>query len=177
MEHKGFTLWFTGLSGAGKTTIGDIILQRLRDGGAKAEILDGDVVRTNLSVGLGFSKEDRDTNVRRIGFVSELLARNGVICIVAAISPYKAIRDEIRAKHENFIEVYASCELDALIDRDVKGLYKMALEGRIPNFTGVSDPYEPPINSEITFHSDVEDTQESADKVWNRLVELGLISP
>ena len=177
MEHKGFTLWFTGLSGAGKTTIGDLILERLHANGAKAEILDGDVVRTNLSVGLGFSKEDRDTNVRRIGFVSELLARNGVICIVAAISPYKAIRDEIREKHENFVEVYASCELDALIERDVKGLYKMALEGRIENFTGVSDPYEPPTDPEILFRSDIEAPEESVEKVWNRLVELDLISP
>ncbi len=177
MQHKGFTLWFTGLSGAGKTTIGDMILERLRANGAKAEILDGDVVRTNLSVGLGFSKEDRDTNIRRIGFVSELLARNGVICIVAAISPYKAIRDEVRAQHENFVEVFASCELDALIERDVKGLYKMALEGRIENFTGVSDPYEPPTEPEIIFRSDLEAPEESAEKVWNKLTELGLISP
>ena len=177
MEHKGFTLWFTGLSGAGKTTIGNMILERLQRSGAKVEILDGDVVRTNLSVGLGFSKEDRDTNVRRIGFVSELLARNGVICIVAAISPYKAIRDEIREKHDNFVEVYASCELDALIKRDVKGLYKMALEGRIENFTGVSDPYEPPTDPEILFRSDTESPEASAEKVWERLVEMGLISP
>ena len=176
MEHKGFTLWFTGLSGAGKTTIGDMILERLLANGAKAEILDGDVVRTNLSVGLGFSKEDRDTNVRRIGFVSGLLARNGVICIVAAISPYKAIRDEIREQHENFVEVFASCELDALIERDVKGLYKMALEGRIPNFTGVSDPYEPPTDPETMFRSDLEPPEVSADKVWDKLVEMGLIS-
>ena len=177
MEHKGFTLWFTGLSGAGKTTIGNMILGRLSASGAKVEILDGDVVRTNLSVGLGFSKEDRDTNVRRIGFVSELLARNGVICIVAAISPYKAIRDEIREKHENFVEVFASCEWEALIERDVKGLYKMALAGRIENFTGVSDPYEPPIDPEIMFRSDFETPESSADKVWDRLVEMNLISP
>ena len=177
MQHKGFTLWFTGLSGAGKTTIGNMILERLQNAGAKVEILDGDVVRTNLSVGLGFSKEDRDTNVRRIGFVSELLARNGVICIVAAISPYKAIRDEIREKHDNFVEVFASCELDALIERDVKGLYKMALEGRIENFTGVSDPYEPPVDPEIMFRSDMEIPEASAELVWNRLVEMKLISP
>ncbi len=177
MQHKGFTLWFTGLSGAGKTTIGNMIMERLQNAGAKVEILDGDVVRTNLSVGLGFSKEDRDTNVRRIGFVSELLARNGVICIVAAISPYKAIRDEIREKHENFVEVFASCELDALIERDVKGLYKMALEGRIENFTGVSDPYEPPTDPEIMFRSDKETPEVSAEMVWNRLAELELISP
>ena len=177
MQHKGFTLWFTGLSGAGKTTIGNMIMERLQNAGAKVEILDGDVVRTNLSVGLGFSKEDRDTNVSRIGFVSEQLARNGVICIVAAISPYKAIRDEIREKHENFVEVFASCELDALIERDVKGLYKMALEGRIENFTGVSDPYEPPTDPEIMFRSDKETPEGSAEMVWNRLVELELISP
>ncbi len=177
MQHKGFTLWFTGLSGAGKTTIGNMILERLQNAGAKVEILDGDVVRTNLSVGLGFSKEDRDTNVRRIGFVTELLARNGVICIVAAISPYKAIRDEIREKHENFVEVFASCELDALIERDVKGLYKMALEGRIKNFTGVSDPYEPPIDPEIMFRSDKETPEASAEMVWNRLVEMEMVSP
>lgn len=177
MQHKGFTLWFTGLSGAGKTTIGNMILERLQEAGAKVEILDGDVVRTNLSVGLGFSKEDRDTNVRRIGFVSELLARNGVICIVAAISPYKAIRDEIREKHDNFVEVFASCELDALIERDVKGLYKMALEGRIENFTGVSDPYEPPVDPEIMFRSDNATPEDSAEMVWNRLVEMGMISP
>ena len=177
MQHKGFTLWFTGLSGAGKTTISNMILERLQEAGAKVEILDGDVVRTNLSVGLGFSKEDRDTNVRRIGFVSELLARNGVICIVAAISPYKAIRDEIREKHENFVEVFASCELDALIERDVKGLYKMALEGRIENFTGVSDPYEPPVDPEIMFRSDNETPEDSTEMVWDRLVEMGMISP
>ena len=177
MQHKGFTLWFTGLSGAGKTTIGNAIQTRLRDAGAKVEILDGDVIRTNLSAGLGFSKEDRDTNIRRIGFVSDLLSRNGVICIVAAISPYKAIRDEMRERITNFVEVYAKCDLDVLIERDVKGLYKMAIEGKIDNFTGISDPYEPPNNAEIVFRSDTETTDESADKVWNSLVEQGLISP
>ena len=117
MEHKGFVLWLTGLSGAGKTTIGNMIEERLKKAGAKVEILDGDIIRTNLSKGLGFSKEDRDTNIRRIGFVGELLARNGVICIVAAISPYKAIRDEIRGRIDNFVEVYASCNLDELINQ------------------------------------------------------------
>lgn len=177
MQHKGFTLWFTGLSGAGKTTIGSMIESRLREAGAKVEILDGDVIRTNLSAGLGFSKEDRDTNIRRIGFVSDLLSRNGVICIVAAISPYKAIRDEMRERITNFVEVYAQCELDVLIQRDIKGLYKMAIEGKIENFTGISDPYEPPANAEIVFHSDTEKPEESADKVWGKLIELELIAP
>ncbi len=177
MEHKGCALWFTGLSGAGKTTIGNMVEERLRAADARVEVLDGDIIRTNLSKGLGFSKEDRDTNIRRIGFVSELLARNGVICIVAAISPYKALRDEIRGRIDNFIEIYASCELDELIERDIKGLYKMALEGKIDNFTGISDPYEAPENPEIVFHSDKETPEQSAEKVWNRLVELGMINP
>jgi len=177
MEHKGFTLWFTGLSGSGKSTVGTIIEKRLRDAGAKVEVLDGDVVRTNLSKGLGFSKEDRDTNIRRIGFVCNLLSRNGVIAISAAISPYQAIRDEIRAQHENFFEVYAECDLDKLVERDVKGLYKKAIAGEIKNFTGISDPYEAPENPEATFNSGEETAEESADKVWAKLVEAGLITP
>lgn len=177
MQHNGFTLWFTGLSGAGKTTIGNLIRDRLRDNGAKVEVLDGDVIRTNLSAGLGFSKEDRDTNIRRIGFVSDLLSRNGVICIVAAISPYKALRDEMRDRITNFVEVYASCDLDVLIERDVKGLYKMAIAGKIENFTGISDPYEPPDEPEVVFHSDSETPAQSADKVWDALVGMGHITP
>jgi len=176
MEHKGFTLWFTGLSGSGKSTVAHIIEKRLRDSGGKVEVLDGDVVRTNLSKGLGFSKEDRDTNIRRIGFVCKLLSRNGAIAISAAISPYKAIRDELRNEIDNFIEVYAECELDKLIERDVKGLYKKALAGEIKNFTGISDPYEAPENPEITFNSGEETPEESAEKVWARLKDLGLIS-
>lgn len=173
--HKGFTLWFTGLSGAGKSTISEIISTRLRDAGAKFEVLDGDVVRTHLSKGLGFSKEDRDTNIRRIGFVCNLLSRNGVIAIAAAISPYRAVRDEVRAQIQNFVEVYVHCPLDVLVKRDVKGLYKKALAGEIPQFTGVSDPYEPPLNAEITVDSSRETPEESADKVWGKLEELGLI--
>lgn len=175
MEHKGFTLWFTGLSGSGKTTLAHIIEKKLRDGGAKVEILDGDVVRQNLSKGLGFSKEDRDTNVRRIGFVAELLARNGVVAITAAISPYKEIRDEIREKHENFVEVYVECGLDELIKRDVKGLYKKALAGEIKGFTGVDDPYEAPENAEVHVNSETEEPLESAKTIWAKLVELGLV--
>jgi adenylyl-sulfate kinase len=173
--HKGLTLWFTGLSGAGKSTISSIIVDRLRAHGAKVEILDGDVVRTHLSKGLGFSKEDRDTNIRRIGFVCELLSRNGVIAIGAAISPYRAIRDEIRSRVPNFVEVYVECPLDVLIARDAKGLYKQALAGELPQFTGVSDPYEPPLNPEVTLHTAVENPEQSADKVWDALHRLKLV--
>ncbi|MBI1354700.1 MAG: adenylyl-sulfate kinase [Acidobacteria bacterium] len=176
MEHKGFTLWFTGLSGSGKSTVANILLKRLQDGGAKVEILDGDVVRTNLSKGLGFSKEDRDTNIRRIGFVCNLLSRNGVIAMSAAISPYKEIRDEVRAGAENFVEVYVECDIDTLVERDPKGLYKKAIAGEIKNFTGISDPYEAPENPEIHFHSGQETAEESAEKVWNQLVAMGLIT-
>ncbi|MFY9725304.1 MAG: adenylyl-sulfate kinase [Bryobacteraceae bacterium] len=174
--HQGATLWFTGLSGAGKSTISAIIVDRLRAHGAKVELLDGDVVRTHLSKGLGFSKEDRDTNIRRIGFVCELLSRNGVIAIGAAISPYRSIRDEIRVRIPNFVEVYVECPLDALVARDVKGLYKKALAGELPQFTGVSDPYEPPLHPEVTVHTAVEGPEQSADKVWEALHRLGLVS-
>jgi len=174
--HQGFTLWFTGLSGAGKSTIAGIIEKRLREAGAKVEVLDGDVVRENLSKGLGFSKEDRDTNIRRIGFVCELLARNGVIAIVAAISPYRAVRDELRSRIRNFVEIYVECPLEVVAGRDVKGLYKKAKAGEIGQFTGISDPYEAPANPEIVLHSDCENPDQSADKVWTRLKDLGLIS-
>jgi len=174
--HKGFTLWFTGLSGAGKSTVSALVAGRLRDAGARVEVLDGDVVRTHLSKGLGYSKEDRDTNIRRIGFVCELLSRNGVIAIGAAISPYRSIRDEIRGKIPNFVEVYVECPLDVLVERDVKGLYKKALAGELPQFTGVSDPYEPPAQPEVTLHTGTETPAESAGKVWDELIRLGLIS-
>jgi adenylyl-sulfate kinase len=176
MPHKGFILWFTGLSGAGKSTISAVVAERLRAHGAKVEVLDGDVVRTHLSKGLGFSKEDRDTNIRRIGFVCELLARNGVIAIGAAISPYRAIRDEIRSRIPNFVEVYVECPLEVLVGRDVKGLYKKALAGEIKEFTGVSDPYEPPLDAEVVAHTASESPQESAEKVWETLHRLKLIS-
>jgi len=177
MTHKGFTLWFTGLSGAGKSTISDILEARLREGAAKVEVLDGDVVRTNLSKGLGFSKEDRDTNIRRIGFVCEMLSRNGVIAIAAAISPYRTIRDEIRGKIDNFVEVHAHCPLEILVERDVKGLYKKALAGEIKEFTGVSDPYEEPLNPEVQINSSKETPEQSAEKIWSKLVELKLLNP
>ena len=172
--HKGFTLWFTGMSGAGKSTISERIYAELHAAGAKVEMLDGDVVRTNLSQGLGFSKEDRDTNIRRIGFVAKLLSRNGAIAVVAAISPYRAVREEVRGTIENFVEVYVHCPLEVLAERDVKGLYKRALAGEIPNFTGVSDPYEPPSAPEVTIDSSCETVEESVAKVWAKLAELDL---
>ncbi|MDQ6699090.1 MAG: adenylyl-sulfate kinase [Acidobacteriota bacterium] len=174
--HKGFTLWFTGLSGSGKSTISQAVAARLKDTGAKVELLDGDVVRTNLSQGLGFSKEDRDINIRRIGFVCELLSRNGVIAIVAAISPYRAVREELRERIENFVEVYVECPIEVLADRDVKGLYRKALAGEIAQFTGVSDPYEPPADPEIVIRSDRESPDESVARVWAKLESLELIS-
>jgi adenylyl-sulfate kinase len=173
--HNGFTLWFTGLSGAGKSTISNEIEQRLRALGARVEVLDGDVVRTHLSRGLGFSRDDRDENIRRIGFVCELLSRNGVIAIVAAISPYRSARDEVRRRIGNFVEVYVECPIEVLAERDVKGLYKRALAGEIANFTGISDPYEPPVSPEVTVNSSTETVQQSADRIWATLERLGLV--
>jgi adenylyl-sulfate kinase len=177
---KGFTLWFTGLSGAGKSTLSAPVADRLRALGHRVEILDGDVVRTNLSKGLGFSKEDRDTNIRRIGFVSNLLSRNGVIAITAAISPYREVRDEVRKMITNdgagFVEVFVSCPLEVLAERDVKGLYKKALRGEIKNFTGVDDPYEAPVNPEVFVDSSVEKVEESVNKIVARLQELGYLA-
>jgi adenylyl-sulfate kinase len=138
--------------------------------------LDGDAVRENLSKGLGFSKEDRDINIRRIGFVCGLLSRNGVIAIAAAISPYRAVRDEVRSHIHNFIEIYVECPLEVVTGRDVKGLYKKAIKGEIGQFTGVSDPYEPPLHPEVVVHSASETPEQSAEKVWAKLEELGLIS-
>ena len=177
---SGATIWFTGLSGAGKTTIADLVAAELRRRGRPVEIMDGDVVRTNLSKGLGFSKEDRDTNIRRIGFVADLLSRNGVVAITAAISPYRAIRDEIRQQvtgnGAGFVEVYVKCPIDVLAERDVKGLYKKAIAGEIKNFTGVSDPYEEPLNPEVVVESDKETVEASIEKILGRLRELGYIS-
>lgn len=177
MEQLGFTLWFTGLSGSGKTTLARRVEHALCARGYKVEVLDGDIVRENLSKGLGFSKEDRDTNIRRIGFVCELLTRNGVIAISAAISPYRSVRDENRARIGRFVEVYARCPIEVLAERDVKGLYKRALRGEIKNFTGVDDPYEPPLNPEVVFDSDKETPEESAARVLAKLEELGYLQP
>jgi adenylyl-sulfate kinase len=175
MEQQGFTLWFTGMSGAGKTTLARAVEAILRGRGLKVEVLDGDVVRTNLSKGLGFSKEDRDINIKRIGFVCKLLTRNGVAAIGSAISPYRAVRDYLREDIGRFVEVYCSCPLEVLIERDVKGLYKKALAGEIENFTGVSDPYEEPLNAEVVVHTDSESLEESTAKILAKLEALGYI--
>ena len=165
-ENSGLTLWFTGLSGAGKSTIAEVVERELRERGHKVEVLDGDVVRTNLSKGLGFSKEDRDTNIRRIAFVADLLSRNGVVAITAAISPYREIRDEARATQgERFVEIYVKASVDECARRDVKGLYEKAFRGEIKEFTGVSDPYEAPENPEIVVDTENESIEESAGKV------------
>ena len=174
--HKGCTVWFTGLSGAGKSTISKLLRERLCAAGAQVELLDGDIVRTHLSKGLGFSHADRDENIRRIGFVCELLSRNGVIAIVAAISPYREARESVRARIPNFVEVFMECPMDVLVGRDVKGLYKKALAGEIEHFTGISDPYEPPEKPELTIHSSLETPEQSVERVWLTLKGLGLIS-
>jgi adenylyl-sulfate kinase len=175
MEQKGFTLWFTGLSGAGKTTLARLVETELSARGHKVEVLDGDVIRTNLSKGLGFSKEDRDTNIRRIGFVCNLLTRNDVVAIAAAISPYREVRDELRRDIGSFVEVYVRCPLAVLAERDVKGLYKKALAGEIKNFTGVDDPYESPLAAEVVVETDIESPEESAARIVARLEELSLV--
>lgn len=173
--EKGFILWFTGLSGSGKTTISKALEPELKARGCKVEILDGDVVRTNLSKGLGFSKADRDTNILRIGFVANLLSRNGVVAITAAISPYQAIRDEVRAMESNFVEVYVKAPLEVCEARDIKGLYAKARKGEIKGFTGIDDPYEEPINPEIICYTEQESLQESVTKILGKLEELGYI--
>ncbi|MDE2572972.1 MAG: sulfate adenylyltransferase [bacterium] len=174
---SGFVLWLTGLSGAGKSTITERLVGELAQRGRSIEVLDGDEVRTNLSKGLGFSKEDRDTNIRRIGYVARLLARNGASVVTAAISPYRAVRDEVRAQTPHFVEVYVKCSIDELVRRDVKGLYKKALAGEIPNFTGISDPYEEPLNPEIAVDTERETLEESVAKILRYLERAGFIRP
>ena len=172
---KGFTLWFTGLSGSGKSTLAREVEGALLERGLKVEVLDGDVVRMNLSKGLGFSKEDRDINIRRIGFVCNLLTRNDVVAIAAAISPYRAIRDENRRLIGRFVEVYCKCPLDVCESRDAKGLYRKARAGEIKNFTGISDPYEEPEKPEVVVHTDMETVQESAGKILRTLELISYI--
>jgi adenylylsulfate kinase len=177
-KERGFTLWFTGLSGAGKTTIAEIVEHELRERERRVEVLDGDIVRTNLSKGLSFSRDDRNVNVLRIGFVANLLARNGVAVIVSAISPYKEARDQVRREiGEDFIEIFVDCPVEVCAERDVKGLYKKAYSGEIPEFTGVSDPYEPPAAPELTLRTNEEEPQDSARRVIEKLEELGYLEP
>jgi adenylyl-sulfate kinase len=176
MTHTGFAIWLTGLSGAGKSTLAEVLVTRLRAEGANVELLDGDFVRTNLSQGLGFSREDRDINIRRIGFVAELLTRNGVIVVVAAISPYRDAREEVKRKIPRFVEVHVDCSIEVLTARDTKGLYKRALAGEIGNFTGISDPYETPLDPSIVIHSDRESVEEGIAKIWRELEARELVS-
>jgi adenylylsulfate kinase len=176
VANQGFTLWFTGLSGAGKSTLSVAVGEALKARGRLVEALDGDEIRQRLSRGLGFSKEDRDENIRRIGFVARLLSRSGAVAIAAAISPYRELRDEVRREHEApFIEIFADCPLDVLIKRDPKGLYAKALRGEIQNFSGISDPYEPPLAPEITVHTDSETVDASRDAILRWLEGRRLI--
>jgi adenylylsulfate kinase len=175
-DEKGFTLWFTGLSGAGKTTISHLVEEELRARGSRVEVLDGDVVRENLSKGLGFSKEDRDTNIRRIAFVADLLSRNGVPVITAAISPYRELRAEAReTMGDRFIEVFVKASVEVCAERDVKGLYEKAFKGEIKEFTGVSDPYEPPLDPELTLDTEHQSPEESARQILSLLEDRQLI--
>jgi len=175
VANTGFTIWFTGLSGAGKSTLAEVIERRLKDQGRNVEILDGDIVRTHLSKGLGFSREDRDTNIKRIAFVCGLLTRNGVVCISAAIAPYREAREWARREIGDFVEVYLKCPIEVCRQRDVKGLYKLVDEGKIKNFTGVDDPYEEPENPELVIETDKESVGESVSRIFAKLVELGYL--
>src|SRR3989441_3401099 len=172
---SGCTIWLTGLSGAGKSTIAQLLEKRLKEYGMKVEVLDGDIVRTHLSKGLGFSREDRDTNIKRIAFVCGLLTRNDVICISAAISPYRETRQWARDHIGDFVEVYVKCPIEVCRQRDVKGLYKLVDEGKIKGFTGVDDPYEEPEHPELVIETDKETVEESVSRIFAKLVELGYL--
>lgn len=173
--QKGFTLWFTGLPCSGKSAVADRVAEILREQGLKVERLDGDIVRKNLTRDLGFSREDRNENIRRVTFVAKLLTRNGVAVLTSFISPYREIRAQSRQEIGNFIEVYAKCALEVCIQRDIKGMYKKAMKGEIKEFTGISDPYEEPLNPEILLETDKKSLEESAQKVLKRLEELGYL--
>lgn len=181
MENKryttdGVTVWFTGLPCSGKTTVSQVVARKLRDAGLNVEVLDGDVIRTNLSKGLGFSKEDRDTNVRRVGFVCNLLSRNGTVAIAAVVSPYRHIRQELKDGIERFVEVYVNCPVEECQRRDVKGMYAKAMRGEITSFTGVDDPYEAPENPDVELKTLGEDVDESAARVIAVLEAQDLIA-
>jgi adenylylsulfate kinase len=178
MNHDtGFVLWLTGLSGAGKSTIAAKLGPALAERGHRVELLDGDEVRTNLCQGLGFSREDRDTNIARIGYVAGKLAKHGVAVLVAAISPYRQARDRVRAEVENFVEIHVAAPVSTCAERDVKGLYAKALSGEIKQFTGISDPYEPPLAPEIVLHTEAETVDESVEQVIAWLEANGLTAP
>jgi len=172
---RGFTVWFTGMPSAGKTTASNILAGKLRERGLKVEVLDGDEVRKNLSKGLGFSREDRICNVTRIGYVCSLLSRNGVVAIAAVIAPYAEARDINRRQIGDYVEIYCKCPVDVLIERDVKGLYKKAMAGEVKNMTGLQDPYEEPETPEITVHTNMETAEESVARIIQHLEELGYI--
>lgn len=174
---QGCTIWLTGLSGAGKSTIAALLERELRGRGRQVEVLDGDVIRTHLSKGLGFSKADRDTNILRIGWVCEVLTRNGVITIAAAISPYRETREQVRQRIDRFVEVFVDCSLETCIERDVKGLYQKALAGELQAFTGISDPYEPPLAPEVTVVTDKETVEESVARIIAYLEAAGFLEP
>jgi len=175
LSRTGVVVWFTGLSGAGKSTLAEALLPRLRAAGKKVELLDGDTVRTHLSRGLGYSREDRDINVARIAFVGHLLARNGVVVLVAAISPYRKSRDQARASIGHFVEVHVAPPVAECIKRDVKGLYQKALAGEIPQFTGVNDPYEEPLSPELALDTSTLSVEEALSRILNKLRELGYL--
>lgn len=175
-DHRGVTVWFTGLSGAGKSTIAQSLVATLQSQGQRVEVLDGDIVRQNLTKGLGFSKADRDENIRRIGFVAHLLTRNGVIVVVAAISPYAAVRAEVKEKIGDFVEVYVNAPLATCEERDVKGLYQRARAGEIRGFTGIDDPYEAPTDPDVECCTDRETLEESVAKVLQTLRDRGYLA-
>jgi adenylylsulfate kinase len=176
MKQQGVVVWFTGFSGAGKSTIAEALKEKLQFEGHQTEVLDGDEIRENLTKDLGFSKEDRDTNIRRIGFVAKLLARNGVIVLVPVISPYRSIREEMRANIDNFLEVFVNAPISVCEERDVKGLYKQVRAGKIKQFTGIDDPYEAPTNPEVECRTDLEDISESVVKILTQLKKLGYLT-
>ncbi len=173
---KGCTVWFTGLPSAGKTTLAKHLINQLKEKGIfRVELLDGDIVRTHLCKGLGFSKEDRDENIRRIGWVSEVLTKHGVVVVAAAISPYREIRDEVRKKIVNFVEVHVRCPVAVCEKRDVKGLYKLAREGKVQKLTGVDDPYEEPLNPEVVVETDKDNESACVEKILMKMKELHYI--
>lgn len=177
MRNGGFTIWLTGLSGAGKSTLADAIERRLKTRGHDIEVLDGDIVRTHLSKGLGFSREDRNTNIKRIAFICSLLTRHGVVSITAAISPYREAREWARKEIGKFVEVYVKCPIEVCRQRDVKGLYKQVDEGKLKGFTGVDDPYEEPEHPDLVIETDKETVEESVNRIFAKLEELGYLLP